>query len=462
MKKRKFIAAVMALSMIFGQTVYAQEYTVPEENLVESAEAVETEVSEETVESETEETAETAVELVELETEKVTAETEEMAAEYADSMMALKEGENAVEITDASGSVMVSFTPEESGRYFIYSTGDRDTAVELYDSDEGMINADDNSGDNTNFKLVDKFEANKTYSVFVRYVDDLGTGTMNVVVEKVTDKCGDNATWFLDEEGTLIISGEGAVTSKPWQGESIKKLVIEEGITDLGDVSFQYNSKLVSVELPSSLKVIPSYCFYNCTSLKEINIPKGVEKIEDSAFESCTSLKKAVIPASVIDIGPNYTFSDCAENFYILGVKGSVAEEYANENNIRFIDSENPVIPLEICDITLDQVVMEYDGSVKKPNVTVMDGDTELVEGKDYTIEYANNQNIGTATVTVKGNETTYTGEKTLEFQIVEVSDELTVGDNYVHVHINKDDGETSIFFSSRYRRIFILLKWIH
>ena len=58
MKKRKFIAAVMALSMIFGQTVYAQEYTVPEETLAESTEAVETKVSEETVENETEKTAE--------------------------------------------------------------------------------------------------------------------------------------------------------------------------------------------------------------------------------------------------------------------------------------------------------------------------------------------------------------------------------------------------------------------
>lgn len=92
MKKRKFIAAVMALSMIFGQTVYAQEYTVPEETLAESTEAVETKVSEETVENETEKTAETDVESMELETETVTEKTETMTAEYADSVMALNEG----------------------------------------------------------------------------------------------------------------------------------------------------------------------------------------------------------------------------------------------------------------------------------------------------------------------------------------------------------------------------------
>ena len=127
MKKRKFIAAVMALSMIFGQTVYAQEYTVPEETLAESTEAVETKVSEETVENETEKTAETDVESMELETETVTEKTETMTAEYADSVMALNEGENVVEITEEGSSAKVSFTPEENGKYFIYSTGDEDT-----------------------------------------------------------------------------------------------------------------------------------------------------------------------------------------------------------------------------------------------------------------------------------------------------------------------------------------------
>lgn len=447
MKKRKFIAAVMALSMILGQTVYAQEYTVPEETLAESSEAVETEVSEETMQNETETMAENAVESMKLETENVAEEPEIMTSEDADSMMALNEGENTVEITESSGSATVSFTPKESGRYFIYSTGDEDTAVELYDSDDGMINADDNSGDNTNFKLVDKFEANKTYYVYVRYLGDSIKGTMNVVVEKVTDKCGDNATWSLDEEGTLTISGEGAVASAPWQGETIKKLVIEEGITDLGDVKFQYNSQLGSVELPSSLKVIPSYCFYNCTSLKEINIPAGVESIEDWAFQYCSSLVKVIIPSTVTYISLYDVFSDCAKNFYIIGYKESEAEKYANENNIRFVDAANPVIPIEICDITLEQYVVEYDGTVKTPKVTVRDGDTELVEGEDYTVEYANNQNIGTASVTVTGIGNTYTGEKRLEFQIVEISDKLTVGDNYVHVHMNKDDGETSICF---------------
>ena len=169
MKKRKFIAAVMALSMIFGQTVYAQEYTVPEETLAESTEAVETKVSEETVENETEKTAETDVESMELETETVTEKTETMTAEYADSVMALNEGENVVEITEEGSSAKVSFTPEENGKYFIYSTGDEDTKATLYDSDMEYLTDDDDGGENTNFKLSYQFEAGKTYYICAQY-----------------------------------------------------------------------------------------------------------------------------------------------------------------------------------------------------------------------------------------------------------------------------------------------------
>ena len=449
MKKRKFIAAVMALSMIFGQTVYAQEYTVPEETLAESSEVVETEVSEETVGNETEEMAETAVESMELETETVTEKTETMTAEYADSVMALNEGENAVEITEEDSYVKVSFTPEESGKYFIYSTGDEDTKATLYDSDMEYLDEDDDGGDGTNFKLTYRLEAGQTYYIRVRYYSSTKTGTINVTVEKLSNKCGDSATWSLDEDGTLAISGEGAVTSDPWQGETIRKLVIEEGITDLDNITFQNSTELVAVQWPSTIKTVPSSCFSGCTSLKAIDIPAGVESIDDWTFQYCSSLMKAVIPSTVTYISVYDVFADCAKNFYILGYKESEAERYANENNIRFVDAANPAIPIEICDITLEQGVVEYDGTAKTPKVTVRDGDVELIEGEDYSVEYANNQDIGTATVTVTGIGNIYTGEERLEFQIVEISDadDLSVGDNYIHISLDGSGEKNVVYF---------------
>lgn len=53
--------------------------------------------------------------------------------------------------------------------------------------------------------------------------------------------------------------------------------------------------------------------------------------------------------------------------------------------------------------IELSQSTYTYDGTAKKPTVTVKLGDTKLKKNTDYTVEYSNNKNVGTATVKIKG-----------------------------------------------------------
>ena len=59
-----------------------------------------------------------------------------------------------------------------------------------------------------------------------------------------------------------------------------------------------------------------------------------------------------------------------------------------------------------------------YTGSAITPQLTVKDGAATLAEGTDYTVSYANNTDIGTATATVKGIGN-YTGEVSLNFTIL-------------------------------------------
>lgn len=71
------------------------------------------------------------------------------------------------------------------------------------------------------------------------------------------------------------------------------------------------------------------------------------------------------------------------------------------------------------CSITVASSAV-YTGKVRKAAVTVKDGKTVLKNGKDYTLAYANNKKIGTATVTVSAKKgSAYTGAKTLKFKIV-------------------------------------------
>lgn len=124
---------------------------------------------------------------------------------------------------------------------------------------------------------------------------------------------GENLTWTLDENGTLTISGTGYVgydmSYRGLFGE-VKKVVLEEGITVLGENAFHSFGNLTSISLPSTLEQIDGYAFAKCTKLEQIEIPEGVEYIGFHAFEGCKSLKQIRIPDSVTTICGN-TFLNC-------------------------------------------------------------------------------------------------------------------------------------------------------
>ena len=76
--------------------------------------------------------------------------------------------------------------------------------------------------------------------------------------------------------------------------------------------------------------------------------------------------------------------------------------------------------------INLGSTSLVYNGTELKPTVTVKDGETTLVEGTDYTLTYANNVNVGTATVTATGIGN-YSGTKTANFTITQADMVITV-----------------------------------
>lgn len=139
------------------------------------------------------------------------------------------------------------------------------------------------------------------------------------VDESVIDygKCGATTQWKLDKNGTLNISGTGIVKNYnkaslvPWNkyASQIKNVVVEDGVTRIGEFAFYGCTNLASVALPDSLKEINGYVFKNCSALTSITLPKKLEKIGDSAFYG-TGLTSIKIPATVKSIG-YYAFSRC-------------------------------------------------------------------------------------------------------------------------------------------------------
>lgn len=133
--------------------------------------------------------------------------------------------------------------------------------------------------------------------------------------------CGKKATWTLTgkkDNLTLTISGRGRLEdymgdSAPWmeKGKGIRKIVVEDGITYIGDDSFYSLEKLTDVSLPGSLTAIGDFAFSNCEALQSITIPDGVTKIGRNAFFGCSNLTHITLPDSVKVIGKE-TFLYCS------------------------------------------------------------------------------------------------------------------------------------------------------
>ena len=123
--------------------------------------------------------------------------------------------------------------------------------------------------------------------------------------------CGDNVNWVLSDDGVLTISGTGDMSnyndfeiSAPFHNNTdIKSVIIENGVTSIGENAFYHCSSLTSIKIPNSITSIVENAFYHCSSLTSIEIPKSVTSIGEWAFSNCSSLTSIEIPDSVTSIG---------------------------------------------------------------------------------------------------------------------------------------------------------------
>ena len=117
---------------------------------------------------------------------------------------------------------------------------------------------------------------------------------------------------------------------------ALTSVTIPEGVAKIGWYAFSGCTGLTSVTIPSSMTEISNYAFSGCTNLASVTIPEGVTKIDGCAFGSCASLTSVTLPASVKKMDQD-VFWRCKGRVTIHAPAGSYAQQYAKENNIRFI-----------------------------------------------------------------------------------------------------------------------------
>lgn len=134
--------------------------------------------------------------------------------------------------------------------------------------------------------------------------------------------CGNDAYWCIDRDRNLTIFGTGATEDYrtdeaygpvspwiPWK-EGFRQVVVEEGITYLGECSFYNMSNVKQVTLPDSLETLGGSAFSSCLGMTKLDMGNGVKVIGPGAFSGCVRLTELKIPDSVTELQAG-AFSGC-------------------------------------------------------------------------------------------------------------------------------------------------------
>ena len=129
--------------------------------------------------------------------------------------------------------------------------------------------------------------------------------------------CGPDLRWLLTDNGVLVITGKGKMNDysfdnrSPWSKSDIKRIIIGDGVTTIGEAAFGGCRSLTSVTIPNSVTKIGESAFEDCSSLTSVNIPNSVTTIKSEAFGFCSALTSVNIPNSVTTI-ENWAFRGCS------------------------------------------------------------------------------------------------------------------------------------------------------
>ena len=160
----------------------------------------------------------------------------------------------------------------------------------------------------------------------------------------ISGSCGENCSYSMDTGvGTMIISGSGSMAdyaktsnystdaNTPWYAyrNCIKRIVISDGVTSIGDYAFYNCENIESIDFGNVVRIGKSSFVRNTYNsdapLTEINLPISLKTIDSGAFYYCYSLKKLNYQGTINDwaeisfVNENSNPVKYTHNLYING-----------------------------------------------------------------------------------------------------------------------------------------------
>ena len=262
--------------------------------------------------------------------------------------------------------------------------------------------------------------------------------TLPSTLKTINELAFSNGPRFKNNELT-IPKGVTTITSRSFENiKDLKTINVENGVTKIEYFAFSDNDSLTRINLPSSIKSVGAFACKSYNEEKYATCDIYVDKYKDSidcssnwgtdgtiywkARDFKNTTDNTVVISDVADqtytgslIAPNVTVT-CNDVELVKDTDYTVS--YSNNKNVGTatisitgigdytgtITKNFKIVARGISDTTIGSIPNQtYTGnSISALPVITYNGAT-LTKGTDYTLTYSNNVNVGTATVTIKG-----------------------------------------------------------
>ena len=281
----------------------------------------------------------------------------------------------------------------------------------------------------------------------VSYSDNQNAGTAKATIIGIGLYDGQVVKEFIVDKANITPTAPTAMTQLTFNGQA-QTLVAAGSITGPGnmeacEMQYSLDNQTYAKELPTAVNAGSYTVFYKVVGDANhydvapafINVPIYKAALTNVLLQQTNLVYNQQEQSPVITGVKAGTLDVPAEAYTISGNKATTVGNYEvviePKDNAQNYDgratAQWSIVAADALTFTIQlaSTSLVYNGTEQKPAVTVKDGETTLVEGTDYTLTYANNVNVGTATVTATGIGN-YTGTQTKEFSITQADMTIT------------------------------------